>query len=321
MPQRQIPRLPQIQFASTTPASPNVEPRHASNRHPTAAVAANLVSRFCMHSHCNPSLCTVVRHGPIARFRHARVQMAIAQQHVPPTVGTDAFNCPACTAYAHQTWFRAQVLPLDDDDDALVLAAASEAEDASPTIRVFSQLSRTLTPTNVASDEMLISECARCRALAIWMHGRLVWPHGGIAPPPNHDLPDTVRHDYEEASAIARASPRGAAALLRLAMENLCSTLVPSANNLNDGIRRLVRQGLDPEVQQALDAVRVIGNNAVHPGEIDLKDDTDAVAALFQLVNFIAEQTITKPKNVKKIYDALPTHAKTKIGRRDANGP
>ena len=168
---------------------------------------------------------------------------------------------------------------------------------------------------------MRISECARCRALAIWMHGRLVWPHGGIAPPPNRDLPDTVRHDYEEASAIARASPRGAAALLRLAMENLCSTLVPSANNLNDGIHRLVRQGLDPEVQQALDTVRVIGNNAVHPGEIDLKDDTDAVAALFQLVNFIAEQTITKPKNVKKIYDALPTHDKTKIRRRDANGP
>ena len=76
--------------------------------------------------------------------------------------------------------------------------------------------------------------------------------------------------------------------------------------NIDEDIGHLVRKGLPPLVQQALDAVRVIGNEAVHPGTIDLKDDRDTAGRLFDLVNIIAEQMISNPKHVKELYDKLP---------------
>ena len=44
---------------------------------------------------------------------------------------------------------------------------------------------------------------------------------------------------------------------------------------LDDDIANLVKRGLNPTVQKSLDIVRVIGNEAVHPGVLDLKDDRD----------------------------------------------
>ena len=63
----------------------------------------------------------------------------------------------------------------------------------------------------------------------------------------------------------------------------------------------------DPEQStQALDTVRVIGNDAVHPGQIDLRDDRDTAIQLFELVNFIADQTITRKNRVASMYAKLP---------------
>jgi len=71
-------------------------------------------------------------------------------------------------------------------------------------------------------------------------------------------------------------------------------------------------------VQRALDAVRVIGNNAVHPGEIDLNDDRATAASLFRLLNLIADKMISEPKHVDEVYSSLPQGALDAIQRRDA---
>jgi hypothetical protein len=68
--------------------------------------------------------------------------------------------------------------------------------------------------------------------------------------------------------------------------------------NLNEDIASLVKDGLDPDVQRALDIVRVVGNDAVHPGEMNLNDDREAAAKLFDLVNYIADDRLTRPKKV-----------------------
>src|SRR5229473_2853992 len=54
------------------------------------------------------------------------------------------------------------------------------------------------------------------------------------------------------------------------------------------------------------DIIRVIGNNAVHPGTIDLRDDQATALALFDLLNLIVDEMITRPREIDEIYKRLP---------------
>ena len=98
---------------------------------------------------------------------------------------------------------------------------------------------------------------------------------------PNSDLHDDIKSDYLEASSVLADSPRAAAALLRLALQKLCKQLGEKGENINDDIKSLVAKGLNPLVQKSLDALRITGNNAVHPGEINLTEDPARVVKLF----------------------------------------
>jgi Domain of unknown function (DUF4145) len=171
--------------------------------------------------------------------------------------------------------------------------------------------------------------CGNCHFTSYWHSytnhdgtevANLIYPSGGSAPMPHPDTPEDVRKDYLEARSIADRSPRGACGLLRVALENLMKDLGESGTDLNDAIGNLVKKGLDPGVQQALDALRVVGNNAVHPGELDLRDDAETAASLFDVLNFIIEQMITRPKKLTELYARLPDGAKEQIQRRDG-GP
>ncbi|QXE17642.1 DUF4145 domain-containing protein [Clostridium sp. 001] len=87
---------------------------------------------------------------------------------------------------------------------------------------------------------------------------------------------------------------------------------------MNEDIGSLVKKGLDSKVQKALDTVRVIGNNAVHPGTIDLNDNKDIAYSLFGLLNFIVQQMITQPKEIENLFKTLPDNAKLAINKRDS---
>lgn len=83
-------------------------------------------------------------------------------------------------------------------------------------------------------------------------------------------------------------------------------------------IGSLVRNGLSSKIQKALDSVRVIGNNAVHPGQIALDVDDKATAeTLMKLLNITTEQLITEPKAIDEIFETLPETVKESIGKRD----
>ncbi|MFG0456502.1 hypothetical protein [Shewanella mangrovisoli] len=71
------------------------------------------------------------------------------------------------------------------------------------------------------------------------------------------------------------------------------------------------------EVQQALDYCRVVGNNAVHPGEIDLNDNPEIANSLFEMINFIVEVRISQPKKVAALYNILPEGALKAVAKRD----
>ncbi|WP_219349838.1 DUF4145 domain-containing protein [Helicobacter sp. 13S00482-2] len=106
--------------------------------------------------------------------------------------------------------------------------------------------------------------CWVCEKPSIWYSKKMVYPEPILVDSPNKDLPEDIKEIYKETALIVNYSPRGACALLRLALQKLTQHLGQGDKNLNDVIAELVKQGLPSKVQKALDIVRVVGNNAVH---------------------------------------------------------
>lgn len=149
----------------------------------------------------------------------------------------------------------------------------------------------------------------------------IVYPIPRSAPKPVPGMPEDVKKDYEEARAVLTHSPRASAALLRLTLQRLCVHLGQPGRVLNDDIKALVQQrGLKPQIQQALDIVRVTGNNAVHPGEMDLDDSQEIALSLFTVINLIVEELIVIPNQIQALYNALPERDRNNIARRDQPG-
>lgn len=159
--------------------------------------------------------------------------------------------------------------------------------------------------------------CDHCRIPSIWKDQKMIDPLEGGAPLPNNVLPKEIQKDFLEARKIVDASPRGITALLRLVLQKLMIELGEKGKNINDDIVSLVDQGLSPRVQEALDVIRIYGNESVHLGQIDIKDDKGTAIALFKLTNFIAEEMLTKPKEVSELFDSLPESKKEQIQKRN----
>ena len=148
----------------------------------------------------------------------------------------------------------------------------------------------------------------------------MLWPQTMSAPEPNEDLPTDIALDYREAGVIFTISPRGAAALLRLCVQKLCRTLLgeDATKTIDQDIALLVARGLDKRIEQALDIVRVVGNEAVHPGTMDLRDDAATAEELFQLINIITDTMISRPKRLEELYARLPPDKVKGIEQRNA---
>ncbi len=210
---------------------------------------------------------------------------------IAPQSGLRSFTCPYCNAIARQYHWGYM--------NALNAKPVAEAQTGAFQ-KTFARLSK----------------CEHCEKVAIWHRETLIYPDRGGAPPPNPDMPEEIKDDYEEASQILRKSPRGAAALLRLAIQKLCVKLGGKGKNINDDIKLLVQKGLPAQVQESLDVVRVTGNSAVHPGQLDV-NDVSIAANLFPLVNVIVEYMISLPERVQGLYQELPEGSKEQIKKRD----
>ena len=255
---------------------------------------------------------------------------------VPPSVSETAFSCPHCSALTTQYWYNLLAEVIEGDKPTPYVANEKQKEwvrrnqEMSPQVKedFITSIERLLpgfvlfttgdgTYSKIQVDNLHLSKCYNCKKIAVWVHDRLLFPLAKLGVAPNTDLPDSVLADFEEARGIVDASPRGAAALLRLCVQKLCAHLGERGKNIDDDIAALVKKGLNPTVQRSLDIVRVIGNEAVHPGVIDLKDDRDTALRLFELVNSIADQMISHPKAVDEMYSKLPENKRKAIEDRD----
>jgi len=258
------------------------------------------------------------------------------------SVTETAFPCPHCGAYAKQAWSKcygdrihgSSIVPFLPDVNQyrhqlnLMRVNRGGGDEIAAFQDVVTWAERMdlsepfVTPSNKAMDfeldNLFVSECFNCSKPAIWVHDRLLYPAVRSGAAPNADLPEHILQDYEEARSILNLSPRGAAALLRLSVQKLCKHLGEKGDNINDDIASLIRKGLDPMIGEALDAVRVIGNEAVHPGSMNLNDDRNTAAELFDVVNAIVDYMISRPKQLKAIYDRLPPEKRKSIDERNS---
>lgn len=93
----------------------------------------------------------------------------------------------------------------------------------------------------------------------------------------------------------------------------LCGQVGEEGNNLHTDIHSLLDKGkIDKSLQKAFDSVRVIGNNAVHPGVIDIDERKENVHLLFKLINIIATKMIIDEKEINALYGDLPENQKRK---------
>jgi hypothetical protein len=214
---------------------------------------------------------------------------------INPTFQSASFTCPNCGVTTSQIWSKnISITYHSTEPDGRVIAR------------------------NYEISKYHICKCSHCTDISIWGGNKMIFPLVGTVPNPNDDLPTTIQEDYLEARNIVNLSPRGAAALLRLAVQKLCIELGEKGKNINDDIKNLVKKGLPETMQQALDSVRVIGNNAVHPGQIDLSDNVDIAYKLFGFINIIAEMLISQPKRIKEFYELnIPEELRNQINQRD----
>jgi Domain of unknown function (DUF4145) len=255
-----------------------------------------------------------------------RIDLRNIQLTTKPKFGSEKFQCPHCQAISQQQWFnektasgtinklighiyydyRTQIQ--DYQQNAIV--------DFISTINnTFAQGMRGFIPSKFS-----VATCMLCKEISLWVGELIVYPKTTSIAPANEDLDDDIKSLYQEATFIFQDSPKGSTALLRLALQKLLKQVGKSGNNINSDIKELVAEGLSPKIQQALDLLRVVGNHAVHPGQINLDDNSEIAFKLFQILNFIADELITKPKELESLYNNIvPEQTQEHIKQRDAN--
>jgi hypothetical protein len=191
----------------------------------------------------------------------------------------NTFNCPHCGVYTKQEWYN--------------LAKGVIRENGLNYYEGF-------------IPDLYVSLCSQCKRYALWLNDKIIYPTLSIAPWPIEDMPINVKDDFLEARSIVNYSPKAASALLRLGLQKLMAYLGESGKNMELDISSLIKKGLPDKFRDALWAIRVIGIDAVHPGEISLKDDVDTAIALFNLTNMIVESTISQQRKVNQLYTTLP---------------
>ncbi|MGY6667024.1 DUF4145 domain-containing protein [Bacillus cereus] len=203
-----------------------------------------------------------------------------------PTFQQDSFCCPHCNVFAAQHW--------------------CQAERSLPMVNKYSTIKG-----------LMVCICEYCNEYSFWYHSEMIFPTRSLAPVPHPSMPPEIKDDYIEAANILNNSPRGAAALLRLALQKLLESLGEPGTRIDSDIKSLVEKGLPKNLQQAFDIVRVVGNESVHPGSIDMKDNHEIAVKLFNLINIIVRELIAEPDDIKKTFYSLPTGKLEAIAKRD----
>ncbi|OSA98119.1 UNVERIFIED_ORG: hypothetical protein B2H98_05360 [Clostridium botulinum] len=215
--------------------------------------------------------------------------------------GKTRFTCPYCGALAGQRWDFNAIIRDSNEGYKFFNKSIGAKEDEDQYFKTIS-----------------VSTCDACYGEHIWFKKEMISPKISNVPMPLDEMPESVKKIYNEARDVFSTSYKAATALLRLALQYLCIELGGDGENINNDIGNLVKEKRLPiQIQKALDIVRVAGNNAVHPGVLDLEDEKTSAVTLFEMINFIVDNQIIQPKKIDEFYNSLPSNALNGIRNRD----
>lgn len=227
---------------------------------------------------------------------------------VQPTYRKDSFNCPRCGVLCPQSWYSIDRAN-HNQPDATIKFIAEPRDPALLRSGVY-----------IYDWKLDISICHQCKEYTIWENRKIIYPFETELPEPHEDMPEEVKGIYIEAVQVYKHSPRASAALLRLAIETMIPQLEEyeiKKSKINNMIGELVKKDIPAHVQQGLDAIRIYGNEGIHPGEIVLNDNQEIVQFLFELINLMVDELITRKKKIQSIYSKLPIDKIKGILNRD----
>ncbi|TDJ86175.1 DUF4145 domain-containing protein [Campylobacter volucris] len=211
-------------------------------------------------------------------------------KYIKPFFKGRAFNCPHCRAYSSMRW--------DDFCDY-----------SGVTIK------------GVEGYSFFESTCYHCERSVIWYlkdkNPKIFFPKE-VAIPPEENMPENIKEIYEEASLILGDSPRASCALLRLALQELMKYLKENIQiynglknrNISEDIKEIINIGnfyqeQKEMLEEAMNSIRLVGNKASHPSELDINDNSEIANILFEMINFIVGEIITKPKEREERLNKL----------------
>jgi K+-sensing histidine kinase KdpD len=181
---------------------------------------------------------------------------------------------------------------------------------------------------NAPSSTWSMAQCFVCGGKSTWRGATLIYPDISVAPLPHVDMPDEAKALYEEAAAVVGISRRAGAALARASLERLLKALdIEASKNdrLDDYIAR-VSEKVSTPLAELLTAIRHIGNKSLH-----VDDESDEIVALylgdveegivemlFEAINNLVDELITRPKRTAELYARLPEGVRADAERKAA---
>lgn len=216
-----------------------------------------------------------------------------------PQYKKSAFTCPNCSTFSRHDWTSTLVNETYGQFTGYLVMDGEK---------------------QTVSD-LCLCKCEQCGYISFWYKEKLIWPLNTGVEIPLEEMPEDIKELYKEASYIVELSPRGSCAILRLALQKLCNRLAnqDEKKKIDGAIKKLVEEGLPSTLQKAMDTVRIVGDEAVHPGEINIDDNKELAIAMFRLMNIIIEKMIVEPKEIDNLYNLMPDNKLQGIENRDKN--
>lgn len=219
------------------------------------------------------------------------------QKYESPGYKKSAFTCPNCSTYSKHDWV---------------------GEKVNETFGQFAGRYSTSGNKEIIN-EIWLCKCQSCGYISFWYKEQLAWPLNTNVEAPSDEMADDIKDLYNEARSIVQLSPKGACAILRLALQKLCNRLAEQdeKKKIDGAIKKLVENGLPTTLQKAMDTVRIVGDEAVHPGEINIDDNKEIAIAMFRLINIIIEKMVVEPNEIDELYNLMPKNKLEGIEIRD----